>query len=332
MTIVTANEWNDSLDTASRMCALPGRGVFVKHTDRGQMVSFAEEIGRHKHPWFVTLKWFNPTPTDSGGWKYLVQPGFVNGIDPVVPGSAPKPTKANPTPKDLGIVEADWIRVNATRTVGGEGDGIPPFFKFLGATGTITSPLPQAAQPQTTATTPRALESCDVFISVARASLVSDLVVNDATGATGTILTYAPSYDTSLLDQIGPRARLMQALQMPSEKPATFVERFLGVSTDQPEDRILIASLYFLQPKNSTNELDGSWQPFVKQHAFWNLSHAAKNEPPSSPRPRQTFFTGLAGGLGDLIANQFLALQDTVTDAAIRVISRDEVGGKFWTA
>jgi hypothetical protein len=125
----------------------------------------------------------------------------------------------------------------------------------------------------------------------------------------------------------------MQAPKMPVAKQATFVERFLGASTDEAEDRILIASLYFLQPKKSdTSEPDGSWTPFVKQHAFWNLSHSGKNEIPKAPKLQQTFFTGLAGGLGDLIANQYLALQDVLADAASRVISNDEIGGKFWTA
>ena len=335
MTTLTAEEFNAGLDAAKSLVLQPGNGVRLYNSSKSQVVSLSAEAGQHRHPWFVSLRWF-----DSGGWHFNVKPGFVNGIDPIVPGTAPDPTKEQPEPADLGLIEVRWIKASATRSIGFGDEMVPAFFadkdvQSLKQNARLTVENFDSTSAQDLGDSfvgRRKLRAFDIVLAVARAQLVSELQVSDATGATGTIFQYQPRYQTGFVDRVGSRARLAAQQKFQQVQAPTALLRFLNLAEDEPEDRILVATCYLLSPVDFVkDEPDQSWESYVEHKLFWNLAHAARNEVPQVIPRGEQFVTGLAGGLGDLLINQFSALNQALSDNAERMVRRDDVGGKFWS-
>ena len=319
--LVTAFEWNEAIGEARAMVLRPGNGIRILREKNGQRVNLTDDAGRHRHPWFVTLRFFG------GQWQFSVKPGFVNGWDPVVVGSAPKDA---PEAKDLPLLEVDWIPVRGTKVA----ERIPPFYRKENLANSSFTDAEAAIEEAKAGDTvgQKNLRCFDIFVAVARAQLVSELQAVDGSGASGTVVIYAPRLATQELDRVGTRARLFQADQFPQPIAFTPFLRMLGLQQDEQEDRVHIASVYFLSPADvqDSEKVDQTWVPRVEQKVFWNLFHAARNEVPQTQEVLPGFISGLAGGLGDTIINQALALQRTLTDTAERIMRRSDVGGKFW--
>jgi len=335
MTTLTAEEFNAGLDAAKSLVLQPGNGVRIFSSNKSQVVTLSDEAGEHRHPWSVSLRWF-----DREGWHFNVKPGFVNGIDPIVPGTAPEPSKDQPEPADLGLIEARWIAAGTTRSIGFGDEMVPSFFadkdvQSLKKNSALTTENFDSTSAQDLVNSisgRRKLRAFDIVLAVARAQLVSELQVVDKTGATGTVFQYQPRYNTGFVDRVGGRARLAAQQKFRQVEAPPALLRLLNLAEDEPEDRILVATCFLLSPADfEKDDPDQTWDTYVEHKLFWNLAHAARNEVPLVIPRGEQFVTGLAGGLGDLITNQFSALSQALSENAERMVKRDEVGGKFWS-
>jgi hypothetical protein len=331
---VPAASWNAGLKVASGLKVLPGRGVRVRRSANGTSLSLESRDFDWTHPWKVSAQYID------GAWRFRVAPGFVNGEPPLVEGTAPKKeNEEDEEPPNLSILETDWIEARGFLPLGTELNPVPRFFLPLGAknvaspnvtTGNFDS-INLSELTEQEAGIP--LVKFEIFLSKARAQLVSTPQIVDGTGLTGTLIQTQFTYDTTLLERNGPQARLLQG-QMPRPDPSRdAVLRALGLTPDEQEDRILVAIVYLLAKDASAdpNVPDEKWTAFIDQKLHWNLSYQVKNDPPRADLPPTIFFTGLALGLGDALINQQQALQKNLIEQALDALDTTEPGGRYWS-
>lgn len=290
--------------------------------------------GGETHPWSAGA-WFGEG-TAGDRWAVTFDVGFVNGVDPMMPGAGEGGTDVEMWDQPTLVLAPEEFRLV------GEAEAIPPYFKALGATALgseyrvegeeITADGTDRSET-TESLPPRALRAIDFYVAMARATYHGEAVIVDASGASGKIVDYAVRYDTSRLDQVGTRARFLRAAKMPEPLRPTVLDHLLGDFQDEGEDRQLICTFYLLAPEGVTDGLpDGTWLPYFGWETFWNLDYAARNVPPATPPAPIRLFTGLAGGVGDLIGNQFLALTNDQLAIAENAINNTDNRGRFWTA
>ena len=314
-----ARDWNERIVAPSeRSLLLPGAYTTTVRTPRGQVLNISPEAG-WRYPWFPIVRWIE------GRWTVQIRPGFVNGEDPAVPGHG-------------DLLDSPKIPLSF-RNVPGEGDPLLPFFEKLGVrkpSGNISINATVSVSIDTTdreqsALPPRLLAACDVWVSVARATYRGVATIVDGSGTSGEAVDYSVTYDTSQLDRVGARPRLLVGPRMPPVKAPTLTERLSGQFQDDGEDRILISTLYFLSPPDATDPQPNQlWQPFPANNCFWNLSHAARNDPPREPPKPIRIFTGLVGGFADLIGNQFLSQINEASDRVNNAVNTTTNEGRFW--
>jgi hypothetical protein len=340
---VLAQDWNRAVAWCGRLKALPGIGISVQRSYRGTTVSLESDATEWDHPFKITARWVDKA------WRFRVAPGFVNGEPPVVPGTAtPKKKTDEKDPPDLSLLEIDWLKMNQFVELGKDGENpVPEFLKALGVKNTFLPPgvigaggAINAAQLEEIAKPGKAAVKFDVFLSKARAQLVSEPQIVDGSGVTGEIFQAAIRYDTTALDRLGLTPRLLQAPNMPRDSAVNnALLRILGIEPDVPEDRLLVGTVYLVAPDRISNKPNENWKPLVRQNVFWNLCHSPRIETPRVTPPPIRFFSGLVGGLGDALINQNLAvlnelsnLVSSFSDEASRNYNSVQVGGKYWTA
>lgn len=268
-------------------------------------------------------------------WEASILCGFVNGMDPLVPG-------AGPDGEDVDLVDDPSIPLRGFRSLPGEAEPIPPFFAALGARGPgenivfnndTGAFIVEEEDPEQLP--PRLLVAMDFYLATARATFSSGAVEADASGASGLVVDFFTTYNTDNLNRVGSRSRLMQAPKMPEKVPPDLSQRLMGNFSDDGEDRQLISTVYFLsQPGATVPVPDSTWLPFVK-HAkggFWNLSHSPRNNPVNIQIPPIRLHTGLAFGLGDALINGALAVGTAFADMVLNAILNTSTEGKYWTS
>lgn len=329
---VRAQDWNKAVSDCGRLVPKAGRGIMVDRKPDGSAVS-ADPLFAWRHPWNVVPRW------KDGAWRLNIKPGFVNGDPVFVVGSAPEPKSKEDKPEDLELTEVSWWKVAGTRQVI---EDVPAFFVPKGvasqaqvqAVTTANFDRINLTELANQATKQKALRSVDIVAVIYRPQLRSTFEVSDASGTTGGLLQYAPSYDFTSVNENGPQARLIQEAPYVAQKTPDILLRALGVEPDTDQDKILLATVYFLGPDAQTLGLDENWTPFVRHYVFWNLMHSTKNVIPElalNIPPRPPIFTGLAGGYADMLINQFSALKDTIEREVLNFYRQDESGGAFWS-
>jgi hypothetical protein len=328
-----ARDWNTMIVAPCVAAQIqPGAHTTIIRTARGQIVNIDPSLG-WSHPWFVT-----PAGWKSDGFHFRVRPGFVNGRAPLVPEAIPFVEGDTVKMVNLTLLDGPEIRVPAWRQIDGTDEQIPAFFQRLGV-----RPAPAGfvigeagVQVDTTQretdTPPRLLAACDVWVSVARATFRPQIDITDATGVTGQVVDYNVTWDVRELEREGTAPRLNIGRFVPVRQP-TLADRLLGTFTDEGEDRILISTLYMVSPENITDPTPTpEWKFFRANNVFWNLSHAARNIPPRTNPPPLRIFTGLLGGVGDIIGNQILSQVNEISDRVRNAVNATTNEGKFWTA
>jgi hypothetical protein len=327
-----AHVFNRGVELFLRGLPFAGARILVSQVAGGWLVSLQRAPG-WRHPWFTDPSW-NAT---ARRWEAHVLCGFVNGMDPLVPGVGPAVAGRK---TDADLCDDPAIPLTSWRALGNdEGDQAPIFFQKLGvrknqnsistdgSSLTVDStnreelfPLPQ-----------RFLRACDIGISVARMSLVGTVDIVDPTGTSGQEVLYRVGMDASTLERSGSRARLFTTSQFEEPHRPTLLERLLGTAIDPSEDTKLISTVFLLSPPNVSGEPDGSWTPYVRHRTFWNLKHANRNARPVEPPAPIRLFTGLAGGIGDSIGNQILSQLNEFSDRVSNALSAVSNEGRFWT-
>lgn len=325
MNILRAPDFRRGVSLMQRATLLSSATALISAGPNGQLLDLVPDATAWRHPWTTEARW-NP---EDERWEARVSvPGFVNGLEPTV---------ATPNDPAVSLLEYPWLPM-PFRTVGGDGDGIPAYFSALGAkapaTGgaaandvggvTITESLEDEVPRRT-------LAAGDLFLAQARPTYRSTVTVVDPTGASGLVVDYGVTYDTSTLDSVGSRCRLRVASQFPEVRKPTWMDRFMGTWQDEGEDRLQVSTLFLLSPENAEGEPDATWTPYVQHHLFWNLRYGAKNQIPKAPIQPIRITTGLLGGLGDAIGNQILAPINELTQKLDNALSMTTPEGRFWT-
>jgi len=328
---VRAADWNKAVSDCGRLVPKAGRGIIVDRKPDGSSIS-ADPLFAWRHPWNVVPRW------KDGAWKLNIKPGFVNGDPAVVVGTAPKKKEEDTEePKDLELLDVPWWPVVESIRVT---DGVPAFFRAKGVLNQAPTPEVSTANFDRINITAlakqaegeRILHSCEVFLSVSRPQLVTSIAIVDATGVSGSLIQYEASYDFTEVNRNGRVPRLRQATEFLANPVPDPALRLLGVEPDESEDRLRLSTVYFLSPVGVLDgSPDGRWSAFVKHHVFWNLSYSFKSVLPGRLPPPAPYFSGLIGGLGDLIINQYQALQDVLIQTAYNNLREDDPAGTFWT-
>jgi len=331
---IPARLWNAVIRALIRARPLPGTNCRLQETEWGTVCEFVPPVG-WKHPWFTTPH-YNSL---DGRWEVAIEPGFVAGRGPLVEMVSLDPVtreKHDTTP----LLARPSIPVQGRRPIGNdEGDEDPlKFFQALGVR--ANTPLPSGGGVTVNADAiaasdlpKRYLRAVDFVVAVPRAALRGQISVVDASGTSGQSVDYAVGLDTSRVESLGNRARVRQDLKYSPPREPSLAERLLGVWTDPAEDTHLISTLYVVSPPGETSpgEPDATWSPYVAHELFWNLGHAPRNDVPKSPMLVLRLFTGLAGGIGDLLGNQILSGINDFGQRVENAVSNTTHAGKFWT-
>jgi hypothetical protein len=306
----------------------PGANCRLSFTSRGYSISadFSETLD---HPWRTLV-----SQDAKGNWLATLTPGFVNGTDPTLTawdattGTSSVHALTDGLPMELtALVDRSDPTVSLP---------IPAYFSALGAGKDQTITYDSSTQSTNYGTNPpgwRRLKSCDIYLSIARIAVNGSIQINDASGTSGSVATYVPVFDTSAVQKYGLRPRLLQTGSLTQTTALTASQRIMDAlsgsgSTDLPEDTLLISTVYFLSGPDDSSD----YTAYVQHSCFYNLCYASQslvniNSPPAPI----TIFTGLAGGLGDTIANQILSGINDAADALAAGMASVSQAGKFWT-
>lgn len=334
---VRASQWNAALRDAGALMPRAGKGINIYRSPRETVISLADQPLSWRHPWHTLLLWVG------GKWQFNVKPGFVNGHDPVVPGTAPEPTEQLPKPQELGLIDVPWIPVRGTRPVGTDGSYVPPFFRKLGVKqvkmpsvtlGNFNSiSVGDIMQAADDAASSRKLVAFDIFVTMARATYKMEPTFTNNI-VLGSLLEYNVIYDTNSLTTFGTRPRLNQARKMDEPSQPDLASRLSGIVGDDGLDRLRIATGYLLAPaEDPSDEPDRNWTPYVEHKCFWNATHQARNAVPIN-------LPQLSGMAGLLVLTSRYTIAPAATFAVMEaemqritaaVFNSTSNQGVFWT-
>lgn len=291
-------------------------------------------------PWFTQATWNRGLKR----WEVRVYPGFVNGEDPTCNGYLPGEDQAKMLEcRKLDMFDIPWIPIFSFGPV----TAIPQALAALGAANdksnvTInlekeqisidqTQRVPDAGAPKR-----RWIQQCQLYISVARATYKMDATVQGNL-LTGQIVDYTVTYDMQELNRLGDRARLMSAAKALDNQTATLNDRLSGAYGDSGEDRLLIATIYFVSPPEPgfTSEMaalspDEKWRAYVQHNCGWNLCHAAKNDPPKNVSQIGAPSIALLGRYTIVPQATMGALEAEMQRQLVAILNETSNEGRFW--
>ena len=113
----------------------------------------------------------------------------------------------------------------------------------------------------------------------------------------------------------GGRAKLRATAkyQPPEDQSLALMYGTLLNAGDEQADELKLATVWIVSPPGAASEdvPDHTWTTYPQHFVFWNLQHASRLIPPTTPSEPLTLHTGLAGGVGDRINDAMLCF---VTD------------------
>ena len=336
-------------------------GVQVRERKLGDRVLYsADALGGWIHPWYTTVGWFtkesgalkNNKGEAIAGFAAVVNPGFVNGLDPVCPGSQKIKVGEEKTSSDLlsggdpqdvlieaGLLDGpliplfDFKIMNKAIPAGLADLGGVPYSSGVSTSGSAIGGTMVVQLSSDYTENPRYVAETAIYLQCARPTHKMEVQLpNDP--LLGEPVQFNIMYDFAMLDMIGVRARLMTG-GLPQKPNMANVRR--GIEEDQGVDLCKIATVYFLSPENP--EMDGNgpkiteaWVPYVKHHTFWNMEYRWR-----SVQPNNRAQIGLDMGLVPLIGRFTVAPLATkaAMDSAINEVTAGFFNatvpeGRFW--
>lgn len=266
-----------------------------------------------RHPWQTTVRWYemgeglkNYEGEDIEGFGANINPGLVNGIDPIAFGAwggnstslADVPSQGRyrkaPGLLDFPIVPLHRAFVLVTRPMPKPYPRItiPLGLRQLGAVEYVDTITTQGMSSvsalgantaflQNTAQDPSLVKYCAVtwlYLRAARPSVMPKGEVDMSNAFFGGV-QYRSKFSLENLSQWGNRAQLMVGL--PPENPPPKSDPF-EQPTDLGFDYLPVAEVFLISgqtPRLSSIGgvtrpiIDGGWIPFVRHHCFWNLEY-----------------------------------------------------------
>lgn len=328
-------------------------GVQVRERKLGDRVLYsAEARSKWLHPWHTTVGWCteesgklkNNRDEAIAGFAAIVNPGFVNGVDPVCIGA--QKIKVGEVEKDsgdllgggsstdllaeAGLLDGPLVPLYGASLVTRKG-GIPAGLSDLGAvayTGGLSVKIEEVPPD------PRYLAATDIYLQCARPTAEMDVTTSNYPMDS---IEYNTTFNTSVLDRLGVRASLRVGSMPPNLKP-TILDKFSGGYTDLGIDCWLIATVYFLSPENpivdgnGAPELNEAWVPYVQHHTFWNLEYRWKLVVPvNKPAKLDMSLLPLVGRY-TLAGQGMLAAEASELNRLVAaILNAKNTEGRFWT-
>ena len=331
-------------------------GVQVRERKLGDRILYsAEASGKWMHPWYTTVGWFTK---DSGalknnkgeaieGFAAVVNPGFVNGVDPVCPGSQKIKIGEKKTTNDLlsggdpqailveaGLLDGPLVPLYGFGLVTRKG-GVPAGLADLGAVhySDGISVSGESIKLEEMPKNPRYVASTGIFLQCARPTSKMDVSTSNYPMDS---IEYNVSFNTAALDRYGVRAALGVGAPPPNQKP-TIMDKLAGGYTDPGIDCWMIATIYLLSPENPETGDKGpriteAWVPYVKHHTYWNLEYRWKLVVPEN-KPAKTDMSLLPiTGRYSLAGQGMLAAGASELNRLVAAIfNAKNTEGRFWT-
>ena len=91
---ISAAAWNRAVDAVQRKELHGGPGARVTFDGSSYAIAL-HEAPVWRHPWSLSTYYWKESETGKGEWRARVMPGFVNGMDTVIPTEVPKAKSAN---------------------------------------------------------------------------------------------------------------------------------------------------------------------------------------------------------------------------------------------
>lgn len=341
---------------------------------------FSVSLGQAKewqHPWQTSMWWLG----DRKEWVATVRPGFVNGKAPIVRtraalakslagrfynglvtarSGAADIARAAELARESGDKLA-WdgqtldvrlynnppiqlpFRELGFDSVGGNGTGVPSFFKRLGvhesktpvSDGFMNAEAVLAAQDKTQPKGNRLLRAADIVLHQPRLALTSSI-----TYGLGPVTGISNASQTLGLRLATPGDRLkVYATPMWTPPDAAGINPLLGDYEEPNWDERRIATVYLVSPPDTLpgSKPDGRWVPYVQHSMFWNLTYLSRNTlevPRLDNVVGQLIMLGsvLAGGVASLAINWLSADINDLTQNALNMVLAHSMAGAWWTA
>jgi hypothetical protein len=288
-------------------------GVQVRERKLGDRILYSSDaLGRWMHPWYTTVGWFtkgsgalkNNRGEAIAGFAAVVNPGFVNGLDPVCPGSQKIKVGEEKTSSDLlsggdpqdvlaepGLLDGPLIplfssafKVMERAIPAGLADlGGLPYSSGATVSGSFSSGTMALQLNSGNTENPRYVAQTAIYLQCARPTHKMEVQL-PSDPLLGEPVQFNIMYDFAMLDLIGVRARLMTGA-LPQKPNMLNVRR--GIEEDMGMDLCKIATVYFLSPENPElgergPKITEAWVPYVKHHTFWNLEYRWKSIAPNN--------------------------------------------------
>jgi hypothetical protein len=336
--MITAKEVNQLIDRMSAARPQPGAYCSIKQIPGGYSFSPKNISQQIPHPWRTEVHF----DSNSKHWVAVVEPGFVNGVDPICSVINPQNGKTISAPlTDRPSIPLVSLTDRTSGNLAGISLPIPDFFKQMGAALDRTTTIDASGNISMGENLSgwRRLLSCDLYLSVARISVNGSIQINDNPGG-GSVTSLVPSFDASAISRYGTRPRLLVADNLKVQQYLSAQQQLLQTwthgttPTDVPEDTLVISTVFFLSPPKTDPDavLDATWSAYTQHSLFYNVLYAAQNV--AQFKAAQTpivLYTGLAGGLGDAIANSDLATINDAANALQSGLAKISQKGTFWS-
>lgn len=333
-----------------------GLGTLVRDMRFAQTVAAAFSRRRWRHPWSVAPVWNARTQS----WVAAVKTGFVNGqcpiwrttvveqensgqdfgINPLTgkpffsdnPPFAQAATRTKQIDVPLYLTPAIPLSWRALGFDGVDASAVPRFFLDRGA-----AEKPQSAsgddeaavESQTTAEVPRGLRllrACDLWIHQPRLALTSSIETHP-----GPVTGISNVSQTLSLRSAAPGDTLR--VMSGTLREIAGIDPLARVYEEPAYDELLIATVFLLSPPNAAlgSEPDGTWQPFVRHHLFWNLNHVVPWFRQYGGDPAIPFIPPLAAGAATLVTNYLVASINDILQDALNLVTSHSMAGTFYT-
>ena len=305
-----------------------------------------------RHAWSVETIWDG----DRQKWTARVHPGSVNCkiatiampfarapeafksyISAINPGKQFRPEERVGVPLDyLPVVDLAWREIGGDavpeRVTGDLTNGIrssyeivPTYFQKKGvAQGGTTVPDPNLQ---------RKLYACDLVLSMPRPYLVNEISLLPGGILGGSIISVDAKPVTPPDISEPPTVYATSKYVVPPIQNSfsdVFFQRFL----DEPKDDLHLSTIYALSQPLGTSGGDGGVNETcdleTRYYCHYNLAHATQRLIPRVITPPLRLVTGLAGGLGDVIFNSILSLQNDFAQAVVDLFNQRSLRGMFW--
>jgi hypothetical protein len=320
---VSAREWNEFLEDVRA-----GRVLHALDLRGGR---------QWRHPWATVVEWDDA----AAQWVARVKAGFCNGLPATVlrevdgvPVDVALTERADPLPvvplpvwRAIGAdASPDVARVSEDGGLQTSYEPVPEYFTDLGVAaapviaGSLESGLVEQLAVQDRGQAQRRLRAVDLVLYHDRPALTTAAAAGNALTASTRVRSNARA-----------GAYLRAVAKYAREAEPDPVQQLLGNWADGDRDSVQIATVYLLSPAGAGEDVDETWEPFVRYAQFWNLSYAhTQQRLAGSPQPL-TVQTGLAAGAGDRVIQQLLQEGNQALQAALAQLGTERIVGRFWS-